>query len=77
MGYEVWVDPEVCISSGNCVRRAPETFDFDEDDVAEVLPGAAALDDSTLVQIARACPVGAIRLRSGDGADVDPFSAPV
>lgn len=73
MGYSVWVDPEVCISSGNCIRRAPEAFDWGDDDTAEAQQGAGELSDETLVQVARGCPVGAVRLRGADGSDVNPF----
>jgi ferredoxin len=73
MGYTVRVDPEVCISTGNCVRRAPEAFAFDDDEISVPQPGAAGLSDEALVQIARSCPVGAISLVGEDGQEVDLF----
>ena len=77
MSYSAFVDPDICISSGNCVRRAPDAFVFNEDDVAEATPEAAALADDLLVQIAKGCPVGAVRLRDADGAEVDPYTLTV
>ena len=77
MSYSAFVDPDMCISSGNCVRRAPDAFTFNEDDVAEAGPEAAALPDDLLVQVAKGCPVGAVRLRDPDGAEVDPFTLAV
>jgi ferredoxin len=71
--YAVRVDPEICISTGNCVRRAPEAFAFGDDDVSVPGPGAADLPDEELVQIARSCPVAAIRLFDEDGAEVPLF----
>jgi ferredoxin len=73
MGYRVSVDPDTCISSGNCVRRAPGAFAFDDDEVSVPQPGAAALPEEELVQIARSCPVGAISLFGEDGGQVDLF----
>jgi ferredoxin len=73
MGYTVTVDPDICISTGNCVRRRPDAFAFDEDEVSVPQPGAAALSDEELVQIARSCPVGAISLFGEDGRPVDLF----
>jgi ferredoxin len=63
------------MSTGNCVRRAPQAFKFNEDDVAVVQDEAAAqLSDEELLQIARGCPVGAISLVTETGDDVDIFS---
>ncbi len=73
MGYTVRVDADICISTGNCVRRRPDAFAFNEDEVSVPQPGAAALPDEELVQIARSCPVGAISLLGEDGEQVDLF----
>jgi ferredoxin len=74
MSYSAFVDPDICISSGNCVRRAPDAFTFNEDDVAEATPAATGLADDLLVQIAKGCPVGAVKLRNAEGAEVDPYT---
>jgi ferredoxin len=73
MSYTVRVDGDVCISTGNCVRRAPGAFAFDDDEISVPQPGAAELSDEELVQIARSCPVGAISLVGEDGKQVDLF----
>ncbi len=70
MGYSAQVDADVCISTGNCVRRAPSAFAFSEDDVAEPRPGVAELAEEQLIQIARSCPVAAIHLFAEDGTEV-------
>ena len=66
MTYRVTVDADVCISSGKCVADEPEAFRFDDDDIAETVPGAPALPDRRLLDVARNCPSGAIRLFDGD-----------
>ena len=69
MGYEVTIDDDMCIGSGTCVATSPDTFEFDDDGVARLVPGATLPDDEML-SIARNCPSGAIVLRR-DGDVVD------
>ncbi len=71
MGLRVELDKDRCISSGKCVGDEPGAFRFDGDELAEVLPGVATLDDARLVRIARNCPGEAIRLYDADGNLVD------
>ena len=73
MGFKASVNPDMCISTGNCVRRAPQTFVFNEDDVAVAQEGTG-LSDEELVQIARGCPVGAITLVGADGEEFDIYA---
>ena len=73
MGYAVQVDADICISTGNCVRRRPTAFAFDDDDVSVPQPAAAALSREELVEVARGCPVGAIRVYDEDGREIDPY----
>lgn len=73
MGYTVKVDSDTCMSTGNCVRAAPQAFDFNDDDVSVPQPGTADLPDDKLVQIARGCPVGAIHLFGEGEEEIDPW----
>jgi ferredoxin len=66
MALRAEVEQDICISSGRCVADAPSGFRFDEDEVARAIDGAQALDSTRLVQIARACPSGAITVTDGD-----------
>jgi ferredoxin len=74
MGYSVSIDRDACISSGNCVADSPDAFDFDDEDIAMVKDGAAALSDERLLRIARNCPAGAIILRDAEGHEIDLFA---
>lgn len=66
MAHRVEVDSDVCISSGMCVSEAPGLFRFDEDDIAEVIPGGIKLSDDALLRLARICPSGALQVFDGD-----------
>lgn len=72
MTLRVEVDEDVCISAGKCVADAPGAFAFDDDEIAHATAAAAALGRDRLVQVARTCPSGAIRLFDGaDEVEVD------
>ncbi len=66
MAYRVEVDRDVCMSSGTCVADLPAFFRFDDDELAEVVPGAPPPSDSAQLALARACPSGALRVFDGD-----------
>ena len=71
MSYAVRIDKDLCVSAGKCVADAPTVFIFDEDELAEVRPGAAAtLSKEQLVRLARQCPGRAIQLTDSEGNDV-------
>jgi ferredoxin len=75
MGYTVRVDRDACISTGNCVRSAPEAFAFDGEDISVPQPAASGLPGEKLVLVARGCPVAAIHLFGEDGEEIDPYSS--
>jgi ferredoxin len=73
MACRTTVDGEVCISSGRCVSERPDVFRFDDDEVAEVIPGAPAMTDEAQLALARACPSGALQVwdaETGDEVDI-------
>ncbi|MEJ2859604.1 ferredoxin [Actinomycetospora flava] len=73
MSYRIEVDGEICISSGRCVAEHPEVFRFDDDEVAETVPGAPTLPDDVTLRLARSCPSSALLVfdaQTGDEVDV-------
>lgn len=62
------VDASACISSGKCVGDAPAGFRFDAEEISVAIDGASAVDERTLIAVARNCPAGAIRVFDGDTA---------
>ena len=74
MSYRIEVDGEICISSGRCVAEYPDRFRFDDEEVAEGVPGAPPLPDDAALRLARACPSGALLVFDADtGKDIDIF----
>ena len=60
------------MSSGRCVADEPGVFGFDDDELAEVGPGADDLGVERLVVLARRCPGLAIEVRAADGTLLAP-----
>jgi len=57
--FEITVDRERCMGSGNCHFWAPDTFDLGDDGRVVVLD-ADAVDEDQLTVAVEGCPVGAI-----------------
>ncbi|WP_410614345.1 ferredoxin [Amycolatopsis sp. lyj-109] len=64
---KITVDTGSCVSSGQCVLLAPETFDQNEDDGTVVLLTAEppAEQEDAVRQAELTCPAAAIRLSGG------------
>lgn len=68
MTYRVAVDHDLCMSSRDCTRIAPEAFVLDEDGLSVPTAGAGSVDLDRLLDAAFSCPVNAIRITDADGA---------
>lgn len=67
---DVSIDHDMCIGAGQCALTAPGVFTQDDDGFGTVLPGRRDGGGDPLVrEAARACPVGAVTVRSirGEG----------
>lgn len=72
MTYRISVDAEVCMSSGKCVADAPDVFRFDDDEIAGLCPDAVQPPDARILDLARACPSGALIVTDVDtGEEID------
>ncbi|MFD4660490.1 ferredoxin [Kitasatospora sp. NPDC058444] len=59
----VSVDPDRCVSAGQCVMRAPDVFDQDDDGIVTLLQEEPPAELHTLVrQTASLCPVRLIQI---------------
>jgi len=65
VGFEIEIDRESCMGSGNCSFWAPGVFDLDDDGIAVVIaPGELDADtEEKVVLAAQGCPTQAITVR--------------
>lgn len=68
--FDIEIDLEACMGSGNCAFMAPATFDIDDAMKAVVVDAAGDTDEKVLLA-ADGCPTSAIRL-TRDGVQVFP-----
>lgn len=74
MSYRITVDGDVCMSSGKCVADAPDLFRFDDEEISELRQDAPPVPDERLLDLARACPSGALVVRDADtDEEIDVF----
>ena len=71
-GWTVEVDHNVCIGAAPCTAMAPNTFALDDNGKAVILSTVDADDQETILNAARGCPVGAIRIKDAAGKQVFP-----
>lgn len=68
---KIRVDRELCTGMAYCTGVAPDVFELDEEGKAVVLD-ASAVDDETLLEAAKSCPLDAIILEDDEGNRVYP-----
>lgn len=66
MSFQIDIDRERCMGSGNCSYWAPNTFDLDDEGLAIVIDPAGD-DEDKLRNAERGCPTNAITL-TGTGS---------
>ena len=71
MAFRITIDVDECMSSGKCVADYPDGFEFDDDELAALVDGGAALSDDEMVRAARNCPSRALSVFDDNG-DVVP-----
>ncbi|MBP6929801.1 MAG: ferredoxin [Candidatus Moranbacteria bacterium] len=71
-GWTVEVDHSICIGAAPCTAMAPNTFALDDAGKAGILATVSQDDQETILNAARACPVGAIIIKDETGKVVFP-----
>ena len=61
-----------CISTGACVKAAPEVFRLDSRQLVTFVEPPAEIDEDRLVDACQFCPVGALEAVAGDGEKLAP-----
>jgi len=68
---KVRVDRDLCTGMAYCVGVAPTVFELDDEMKARVLD-PASVDDDTLLEAAKSCPLEAIILEDDQGRQIYP-----
>lgn len=58
---DVWVDHDICVGNGSCLRVAPRVFRHNDQRQSEVIDPAGD-SEQKILDAAANCPVGAIRV---------------
>ena len=61
-----------CISTGACVKAAPEVFRLDSRQLVTFVEAPAEIDEDRLVDACQFCPVGALEAVAEDGEKLAP-----
>jgi ferredoxin len=69
--YRAQIDRELCLGTSACEAAAPDHFVLNERGQAEYHASAGPISKERLLQIAHACPQGAIRIVDATGAPVE------
>ena len=65
-GTTLTVDQDLCIGAATCVAVAPSVFQLNNDGKAYILD-PDSVDEATMLQAAKSCPVNAIIIKDKDG----------
>jgi ferredoxin len=71
-GLTVRIDRLLCVGFGDCIERAPEAFEFDDEGIAVFTEGAEATARERLLESCRLCPVDALIVLDGEGLKLVP-----
>ena len=63
---KIVVDRNLCIGAATCVAVAPTVYQLDDNGKAYILD-ADSVDDQTMLQAAKSCPVNAIIIKDKNG----------
>ena len=70
MGYRIEVVIDDCMSSGQCVGDYPQTFDFDDEELATLIEDGEVMSDDDMIRAARNCPSRALLVFDASGTPI-------
>lgn len=71
-GLRVRIDRTLCVAFEMCIDVAPEVFRFADDGIITFVGGADGIERERLLEACRCCPVDALAVFDGDGAELIP-----
>jgi ferredoxin len=70
--YTMTIDRALCIGAATCVALAPKAYVLDSEAKAVYLDTASDESDEALLDAAKGCPVGAIKIIDDTGKQIFP-----
>ena len=69
---KIKIDRETCIGTGNCIKIAPEVFEFDDDRIVSFKEKIDPVEKEDLIEACSVCPVSALGVLKIDGMRLVP-----
>ena len=66
------IDRETFIGTGNCIKIAPEIFEFDEERIVSFKKDAVVLEQTVIKEACSVCPVNALGVFENSGRQIVP-----
>lgn len=66
------IDRETCIGTGNCIKIAPEIFEFDDERIVSFKNKLETVARDVLIEACTVCPVSALGAFKSDGEQIVP-----
>lgn len=71
-GLTVRIDRDTCISTSNCMKLAPDVFEFDAEKICAFKECPADIERERLIEACTVCPVNALIVLEADGNQLVP-----
>ncbi len=66
------IDRAACISTANCMKLAPDAFEFDGEKICAFTDDAPAIERERLIEACHVCPVDALIVIDAEGNQLVP-----
>jgi ferredoxin len=71
-GLLIKIDKGTCIGTGNCIKVAPEIFEFDNEKIVSFKNEISDIEQDRLTEACSVCPVNALFTISEEGKQIVP-----
>ena len=69
---KIRIDRDTCIGTGNCIKIAPEVFEFDDERIVSFKEETGSIERDCLIEACMICPVSALGVFKFDGEQLVP-----
>lgn len=69
---QIKIDRETCIGTGNCIKIAPEIFEFDDERIVSFKNELGIVAKDVLIEACSICPVSALGAFKQNGEQIVP-----